>query len=218
MKNGQELTAFPTSILSDALERLGLRGAVSGLAPLVGGPRIAGPAVTVKLGPAGKKPAPVHLGAAAIRLAEPGSIIVVDNAGDKEAACWGGLLTLAAKMRGVAGILVDGLVRDIEEIRGQQMPLTALGVTPLTARGRYQELGTNLPVNIGGVAVFPGDTAVIDQTGAVIIPRHRLAEVLSEARAIARIEQGFEASLARGEDPVSVLGQRYETMLSGGRP
>ena len=215
MKRTEDLKKFPTSLLSDALERLQLDGGIGGFESLGTGPTAVGKIVTVKLGPASGQPSPVHLGATAIRCSEPGSIIVVDNGGDTKAACWGGLLTLAAKRKGVAGLLVNGLVRDLEEIREIGMPLLALGTTPLTARGRYIEIGTNVPLTISGVKIHPGDFAVLDQSGAVIIPQTRIRDVLSQAAKLKRFEEEFERALVAGEDPVTVLGSRYEALVSG---
>ncbi len=214
MINADELKKYSTSLLSDALERAQLKGGIGGLNSFGQPTPAAGRIVTIQLGPASNRRSAVHLGATAIQSAQPGSILIIDNGADTWAACWGGLLTLAAKQKGVSGLLVNGLVRDLEEIRDYGMPLLALGTTPLTARGRYIEIGTNIPVTISGVTIHPGDFAVLDQSGAVIIPQTRIRDVLSQAAKLRRFEEEFERALAAGEDPVAVLDSRYEALVS----
>ena len=215
MTKAYELKRYSTPLLSDAMERGQLKGGIGGLNSFGQPTLAAGRIVTILLGSASNRRSAVHLGARAIQSAKPGDILVIDNGADTDAACWGGLLTLAAKRKGVSGLLVNGLVRDLEEIREFGMPLLALGTTPLTARGRYAEIGTNIPVTICGVTIHSGDFAVLDQSGAVIIPRTRLRDVLSQAAKLKSFEEEFERALAAGEDPVSVLDSRYEALVGG---
>lgn len=215
MARPDKLKKYSTPLLSDAMERVQLKGGIGGLNSF-GQPIFAvGKIVTILLGPASNRRSAVHLGARAIQSAKPGDILIIDNGADTRAACWGGLLTLAAKRKGVCGLLVNGLVRDLEEIREIGMPLLALGTTPLTARGRYIEIGTNIPVTIAGVTIHPGDFAVLDQSGAVIIPRTRIRDVLCQAAELRRFEEEFERALTAGEDPVTVLDSRYEALVDG---
>ena len=215
MTNADELKKYSTSLLSDAMELAQLKGGIGGLNSFGQSILAAGRIVTIQLGPASNLRSAVHLGARAIQSAKPGSILVIDNGADTRAACWGGLLTRAAKRKGVSGLLVNGLVRDLEEIRGHDMPLLALGTTPLTARGRYIEIGTNVPITISGVTIHPGDFAVLAPSGAVIIPQTRTRDVLSQAAKLQCFEEEFERALAAGEDPVTVLDSRYEALVEG---
>ena len=215
MTNADELKKYSTSLLSDAMERAQLKGGIGGLI-WFGQPTVAaGRIVTIQLGPASNLRSAVHLGARAIQSAKPGSILVIDNGADTGAACWGGLLTLAAKRKGVSALLVNGVVRDLKEIRDHGMPLLALGTTPLTARGRYIEIGTNVPLTMSGIKIHPGDFAVLDQSGAVIIPQTRIRDVLSQAAKLKCFEDEFERALAAGEDPVTVLDSRYDALIDG---
>ena len=215
MINADDLKKYSTSLISDAMERAQLKGGIGGLNSFGQPTLAAGRIVTIQLGPASNRRSAFHLGARAIQSAKPGNILIIDNGADTRAACWGGLLTLAAKRKGVTGLLVNGLVRDLEEIREIGMPLLALGTTPLTARGRYIEIGTNVPLTISGVKIHPGDFAVLDQSGAVIIPQTRIRDVLSQAAKLRRFEEEFERALAAGEDPVAVLDSRYEMLVDG---
>jgi regulator of RNase E activity RraA len=121
-----ELTArlakLDTCAVSDALDRLGLAGTVTGIRPLSLPVRIAGRVVTVRLKPKEDEVSTRHLGTAAIVAATPGDVIVIDHQGRGDAAGWGGILSTAAKVRGVAGVVVDGACRDIDESRDVGFP------------------------------------------------------------------------------------------------
>ena len=116
----QRLRQLDVCAVSDALDKLQLPGVVTGLPLRSSGPggtsRVAGRAVTMKVGPGQPPPGPaVHLGCRAIELAGPDDLIVVEQRSGLEAGCWGGLLTLGAKVRGVAGVIADGPLRDVDE-------------------------------------------------------------------------------------------------------
>src|SRR5262245_56651333 len=104
------LQKLDTGCVSDALDALGVRGVILGLGPVSVPRRIAGAAVTVRLGPAAGRRPDRHLFTAAIEAAAPGDVIVVEHGGRTDAAGWGGLLSLAAYARGLAGTVVDGAV------------------------------------------------------------------------------------------------------------
>lgn len=126
-------------------------------------PRIAGPAYTVRCPPGDNLM--LH---AAIYRAAPGSVIVVE-AGDVDYAMSGGNVCAIAQQRGIAGFVVDGVIRDIAEVRAAQFPVFARGVVPVP--GRKQQMGTlNQPITCGGVEVHPGDMVVADEEGIAVIP------------------------------------------------
>jgi 4-hydroxy-4-methyl-2-oxoglutarate aldolase len=200
--------------VSDALDKLGLPGVVSGLPPLSVARRITGPVVTVKLG-AGTTPAVAsrHLGTTAVERAAPGDVIVVEQRSGVEAGSWGGILTLGARLRGVAGVVADGPVRDVDEARVHDFPVYARSCTARTARGRIVELGTNVPVAIGEVEVHPGDYVIADSSGVAFIPAAQLERVLAAAEAIARREAAMMDLLRAGRAIHEVMGADYEGML-----
>ena len=139
-------------------------------------PRLAGPAYTVQCPPGDNLM--LH---AAIYRAEPGSVIVVES-GDVDYALAGGNVCAVAQRRGVAGFVVDGLVRDLGEVREAGFPVFGRGVIPIP--GTKQALGAlGGPVRCGGVLVHPGDIVVADEEGVVVVPAARQAEVLDAARA-----------------------------------
>ena len=200
--------------VSDALDKLHLRGAVTGLSELSSTRRIAGRVLTVKLGvgdaPAGK---PRHVSTTAIEAAQPGDIIVVEQHTGINAASWGGILSLGAKLRGVAGVIADGPVRDIDEARQHDFPVFGTGVTTFTARGRLVELATNGPITIGDVGVNPGDYAIADGSGVVFIGAGNIEKVLATAEEIFAREAAMAQALRDGKPITEVMGANYENML-----
>ncbi|HXQ25402.1 MAG TPA: hypothetical protein VN822_03240 [Candidatus Acidoferrales bacterium] len=200
--------------VSDALDKLHLAGAVTGLSRLSSSRRIAGRVLTVKLGvgqpPPGK---PRHVSTTAIEAAQPGDIIVVEQHSGVNAASWGGILTLGAKLRFVAGVIADGPVRDIDEAREHDFPVFGSGVTTFTARGRIVELATNEPITVGGVAVKPGDYAIADGSGVVFIAAENIERVVAAAEMIVAREAAMAKALREGKPITEVMGANYEDML-----
>lgn len=206
--------------VSDAMDKLGIvQRVASGLAPLASHRRITGRAVTLKLVAAPQAPAPTpgaaprHLGTTAIESARPGDVIVVEQRTGLDAGSWGGILTLGAKMRGVAGVVADGPVRDVDEARAYDFPIFARGCTARTARSRLAELATNVPVQIGDVAVAPGDYVIADGSGVAFIPEPDIGRVLDAAEAIAGREAAMAKALLAGAPITEVMGANYEHML-----
>ena len=167
-------TLSPTS-LADALTRDRVMDV--GIRPLWPGmPRVAGPAYTVRCVPGDNLM--VH---AAIYRAAPGDVIVIE-AGDVDYAVAGGNVCAVAQRRGVAGFVVDGVIRDVAEARERGFPVLARGVIPIP--GAKDVLGTlQGPVRVGGVDVHPGDIVVGDEEGVVVVPAARAATILAAARA-----------------------------------
>jgi len=208
------LAALDSCAVSDALDSLGLPPAVTGLVALGASRRIAGPVRTVKLAP-GKPPGGTsrHLGTAAIEAAQPGDLIVIEHSSGTECAGWGGVLSIGAQLKGVAGVIIDGFARDIDEARALQFPLYARGACARTARGRVCEQDYDCTIEIGGVTVRPGDLALADASGAVFLPAERVDEIVARAERIAERERLMVRALREGERITEVVGRDYETML-----
>jgi 4-hydroxy-4-methyl-2-oxoglutarate aldolase len=201
--------------VSDALDKLGLPGCVTGLRSALPGKRIAGRVHTVKL-KAGTPPPdcpPVHLGAAAIDASSEGDVIVVEQSTGIDAGCWGGILSRAARQKGVVGVICEGLARDVDEAREIGFPVFCRGYTARTARNRVYEDATDVPVEIGGVTVSAGFYALCDSSAAVFIAPDDIAAVLDAAEEIARREAEMTRRLETGEAASAVLGANYEYML-----
>jgi 4-hydroxy-4-methyl-2-oxoglutarate aldolase len=210
----ERLSGADSAALSDALDRLGLDGVVTGIAPLSPPARVAGPAATVRLAPAGATPgARRHLATAAIEHAEPGDVLVVAYGGPPTVAIWGGNLHTAAGCRSIAGVVLDGATRDADEIRELDPPLFGRGTTPRSARGRLTEEAWNVPVTIGEVLIRPGDLVFADGSGVVIVPAGRLEDVLVQVEEIVAVERLLTTRIRAGEPVGEVLGSRYERGL-----
>lgn len=204
--------------VSDAMDRLGIVGQVAGgLEQRSTTRRIAGRAVTYRLVPAGQAPrrdGPVrHLGTTAIELASPGDVIVVEQRTGIEAGCWGGMLSLAAKLKGVAGVVADGPVRDIDEARAYEFPVYCRSLTARTARGRVEEVEVNGPVSLGDVTVNAGDLVIADASAVVVVPAARCEAVIAVAEQIAGREAAMARDLLAGRPVTEVMGANYEHML-----
>ncbi len=172
---------IPPTTLADVLGRD--RVMDIGVRPLWGPvPRVAGPAFTVRCEPGDNLM--LH---AAIYRAEPGTVIVVES-GDLDYALAGGNVCAVAHRRGVAAFVLDGLIRDLGEVREIGFPVFARGVIPIP--GTKNRLGTHgEEVRCGGVTVLPGDVVVADEEGIVVVPVDRHDEVLAAARAKLAKEQ-----------------------------
>lgn len=213
----KRLARLDACAVSDALDKLGLVGAVTGLLPLSSTRRIAGRVVTFRLVPAADAPARVgqvrHLGTSAIEACQPGDVIVVEQRTGIDAGSWGGILSMGAKVRQVAGVIADGPVRDVDEARACDFPLYARSATVRTARGRIAESETNGPITIGEVRVDPGDCVIADASGVVFVPAAHIDRVLETAEAIAAREAAMSRALLAGRPIGEVMGADYEHML-----
>ena len=203
-----------TTNLSDAMDLLGIRGAVIGIRPMFDAPKVVGLAVTIKITAAGMTKAKTHLGIEAIASAESGDVIAIDNRGDLNNNCWGEVLACAAKVRGVAGVVVDGAARDLDACREMAFPVYARGAVPITARGRIMQEAFNCMIRLGDVQVRPGDVIVGDINGVVVICEERLEDVVREAEILMQKEEQMKADLRAGMDVLEMDRKyNYEQML-----
>jgi regulator of RNase E activity RraA len=209
----ERLLKLDTCAVSDACDRLGLPGAVLGILPTSPPAKFAGRSVTVKLADANGRTASRHLCTGAIEAANPGDVIVIENP-RLDAAGWGGILSAAAKTKGVAGVVCGGAVRDIDESRDLDFPVFARASIPRTARGRIIEESFNVPISVGDLSVNPNDLVLADGSGVVFLAADRAEEIMQNAEMIAAREAKMKDAVLAG-DPVSeVMGRDYETMLS----
>lgn len=210
----RRLRRLDACTVSDALDRLKLKGVIIGVPRQSGEGCIAGRVVTVKLGNGQPASGTLrHLGTTAVELAGPAEIIVVEQHANREAGSWGGLLSLAASVRGVAGVIVDGPVRDIDEARSLQLPIFTRTLTAKTARGRIVEIGTNVPISFEGITVRPGDFAIADSSAVIFIAAADVDRVLKAADTIAAKEEAMANAIRAGEPVGTVMGGNYERMV-----
>ena len=174
--------------ISDAMHR---KGAMKGILPINLGTKIVGRAVTVQTF-AGDWAKPVE----AIDLAGPGDVLVIYN-GSNFIAPWGGLATLSCKIKGIEGAVIDGAVRDVDEIRAMNYPIFSSGITPNA--GDPKGMGEiNSEITCGGQAVRPGDYIVGDESGVVVIPKERAYEIARRAKEVEKTESRLYEEIRRG--------------------
>lgn len=173
--------------VADAVDKVcGKRGYMhSSIKPRINDKRVVGPAVTVLEAATDEFLPPQHA-LDLIDEAPAGSVIVISiMGGESEVAVWGGLMTAGAYANGHAGAILDGGVRDIPEIRRDyDFPVFSRSVSPGTTLGRYKTVASQVPVEVGGVIVHPGDLIVADIDGVVVVPKDKAAEVLAMAKEI----------------------------------
>jgi len=210
----ERLSKLDTCAVSDALDSLTLKGATWGVRPQWQCPRIVGRAVTMKIKPTGLQQPTQHLGTAPIEAAKAGDIIVIDNGGKLEFSCWGGLLALSAKLKGLSGVVIDGASRDIDEARELNFPVYARGAVPMTARGRVMQESFNQEIQFAGVQCHSGDLVIADGSGVVIIAKEKEQEVVAAAEAIYQKEQEMADGIRKGYSGLEMLEKLgYEQML-----
>ena len=155
--------------------------------------KVAGPAFTVRT--SAMDSSIVHV---AIDMAEPGDVLLVDRNGDNKHACWGGMTTLAAKMRGLAGVIIDGCVTDFSEIQEFRLAVYARSISAITTKGLAMEGEINTPIQIGGVPVNPGDLVVADSDGIVVISPETAARIVDTAEEREKRGLWFQEQLMKG--------------------
>lgn len=169
--------------------------------PAFTGARLVGPAVTVKA-PANDSLI-VHK---VMEIAKPGDVIVIDRCGDAIHACWGYVVTMAARLRGIAGAVIDGVITDAAEISDLKFPIYCTGTSAITTKllGLGGEI--NMPVQCGGLVVHPGDLIAADDNGVLVLRPDEVEAVLKEALARQEREKTLIRRLEAGESLPEVSG------------
>jgi 4-hydroxy-4-methyl-2-oxoglutarate aldolase len=163
--------------------------------------RIAGTAVTVRA--PGPDATAVHY---ALGQARPGDILIIDRCGDMKHASMGGAVAYAAKKAGVAGIIVDGMVTDIGELRQYGVPVWARGLSPITVKLLGFGGGFCVPISCGGVAVTPGDAIFADENGVLVLPAAQIEVAANRAIGMQNDEKKTLARLDAGEKYPDIIG------------
>jgi regulator of RNase E activity RraA len=184
-KNVERASKLECAAISDALDRLRIAGQCYRIAAIDRKFRMAGRAFTILY-----RPATVTTGNVGEYIDDvpAGSVIVIDNQGRDDVSTWGGILTETAHHKGIAGTVVDGLVRDAAACLELGYPIYARGHWMRTGKGRIELAGLQVPVSVGQVCVSPGDLVRGDADGVVVIPQPREDEVLKIAEEVAAAE------------------------------
>lgn len=206
----QRCRRIATATWSDALDALGIAGVMDGIVMRSGDGRIAGPAVTVEesVAPFGTVEMDRFDVGRILRETPPGSVAVVAMGG-APVSTFGGLAARAALKGRIAGVVIDGGCRDVEEIKEGGLYVASRHVTPRSGKLRVAVVALEGPIVCGGVKVLSGDCVIADETGVVAVPRQRLAEALAVAERLDGNDRTFEGRLdagARFGDVATQLG------------
>ena len=196
----QELVAIfansDTPGVSDALDKLGIRGQAFNIMPLVNYKKVhVGPAFTVRYVPASD---PAGSVGDFIDDVAPGDFVVIDNGGRTDCTVWGDIMTQYAGLRGIAGTVIDGVCRDVDCAIANGYPLFTVGRWMRTGKDRVQVGGVNESVALGKVRVNPRDIIVADANGVVVVPRDRARQVAEVASKIKKSEEAIREMIASG--------------------
>ncbi len=182
-------------------EAQGQTGAMaSAIKPLDHGMRLAGTAYTVDCRPDDNLM--LHW---ALTQARPGDVLVVDAKGFLEAGPWGDIMTLAAQTAGIAGLVIDGAVRDSAAVVEMGFPIFSRGVS-IKGTAKYQPGKAAVPIVCAGVAVNPGDVVIGDRDGVVVVEAARVAEVIELSRKREEKEKGFREAVEKGTTIADLIG------------
>jgi len=193
----KEFKKVPSGYITDAMGRLGIAGWSEGVRPQSPTARhLSGRAVTLMFGPKRGDSRKLPNVYEVIRSAKPGDVLVVAAEGTP---CWllGENICHAAMYHGLAGIVVDGCVRDADEIAELEMPVFARGAGIRPFATHLELVDVNMPVEFAGTQIRPGDIVVGDGDGLVVVPTERADEVLLQAKDIAKIEKEQEEAIRR---------------------
>jgi len=206
-----QLQALSSSILSDVMDSLGLvrRAMKPFVRPVDDAKVLVGRARTGLYMPAygvrdGENPYEVEI--ALVDDLQPQEVIVLACSGPTERiAPWGELLSTAAQVRGAAGCVTDGMVRDVRQIRAMGFPVFHGGIGPLDTKGRARMVERDVPVECGGVAIESGDIVFGDIDGVVVVPKAHEGAVIDRAMAKVLGENNTRDALRTGESLAQVF-------------
>lgn len=190
------LKKLPTAAISDALDVVGLPGALNGITPLANGFRAVGPAFTVRYVPIDSEQ-----GATVGDFLDdvpPGGIVVIDNAARTDVTVWGGIMTQVASTRGVGGTVINGVCRDVSESLAQDYPLFSCGRFMRTGKDRVRLAAVGETVTIAGVRVDPRTLIAADADGVVAVPVDAATRVADIAERIEKVESDIVSAVRGG--------------------
>ena len=194
-RNVERASYLDTATLSDALDRLGIAGQCRHIQPRSTDFRMTGRAWTLLYGPAGLPSGTVG---DYIDDIEPGSVVVLDNRGREDATVWGDILTEISHRKKIAGTVIDGINRDVALCLQLGYPIYSRASWMRTGKDRVQVEATQVPVNIGGARVAPGDLLRGDADGVIVIPKEHEEAVLKAAEEIHEAEEKIRADVRGG--------------------
>lgn len=193
----------PSCLVADSRQRLGTVGGFQTVRPEH---KVAGPVLTVELVNDDLVDCP-----AVLLRARPGDVLLLAAHGQRETAMWGGLMSTLAKQVGLAATIVDGAVRDVDEIRDLDYPLWYRGTvprpSPTAVHGRTEPARVNVPVVVQGLVVGPGDIVVADENGLAVVPYAEAADALAATRLTVGKEEQIRQKIDAGISVADLLAE-----------
>jgi RraA family protein len=209
----KRLLALRPALLSDALGKAGAMD--HDMRCWSANCRMAGPAVTLRV-----HTADILMVGKALSECPKGFVLVIDGQGELNTALWGAITTACARRKGVEGIVIDGAIRDVAQIRRDKLPVFARAAVPNAGGAEYRgEIGAS--IQCGGAVVSAGDWIVSDEDGVVVVPKARLDATVALAERLRKVEIKILRQVQSGEDLAALL--RYDELLenklaTGGLP
>ncbi len=193
-----EISKFSAATLHEALGKTG--NLPSGIKPIFPKMKVCGPAYTVKTMPCDNM-----LLHRAYAYAKAGDVLVVNCSNFYEAGYWGDLMSLGAMTKGIAGLVIDGCVRDADDIEAMGFPVFSRGLC-IKGTGNQGEGTLNEPIIMGEYMVNPGDIIVGDRDGVVVIPQNRIEEAIEKAYDRELKEENVRKELRKGLNSLQIYG------------
>jgi 4-hydroxy-4-methyl-2-oxoglutarate aldolase len=192
------LSSFSTATICESLGNINYLP--SGIKPIAASMKVCGPAYTVQTMPRDNV-----LFHRAYAYANPGDVLIADCSGFYEAGYWGDLLSLGAMQHGINGLVIDGCVRDADDIETMGFPVFSRGLC-IRGTSNHGDGSLNEPIIIGGVIINPGDIVVGDRDGVVIVPQGKIEETIEKAIAREAKEERTRAELRKGRPSIDIYG------------
>jgi len=202
----KELTQFSAATLHEALGKQGNLPAA--IKPIATGMKVCGPAYTVKTMP--RDNVLLHR---AYAYAKPGDVIVADCGGFYEAGYWGDLMSLGAKTKGINGLVIDGCVRDADDIEAMGFNVFSRGLC-IRGTSNFGEGSLNETIVIGGIIINPGDFIIGDRDGVVVVPANQAAAAIEKATAREAKEENVRKQLREGKTSLEIYGWTFTDKYS----
>lgn len=194
----KQLSQFSAATVHEALGKYGNLPAA--IKPISSHMKVCGPAYTVKTMP--RDNVLLHR---AYAYAKPGDVIIANCSGFYEAGYWGDLMSLGAKTKGVNGLVIDGCVRDADDIEAMGFPVFSRGLCIL-GTSNHGDGFFNEPIVIGDVLINPGDIVIGDRDGVVVVPQNRIAEAIEKSIAREAKEENVRKQLREGKTSLQIYG------------
>ena len=196
-----ELSQFSAATIHEALGKSG--NLPSAIKPINATMKICGPAYTVKTMP--RDNILLHR---AYAYAKPGDVIVASCSGFYEAGYWGDLMSLGAKTKGIAGLVIDGCIRDADDIEAMGFTVFSRGLCIL-GTSNHGDGTLNEPIIIGDILINPGDIIVGDRDGVVVVPQNRIEEAIEKSKARELKEENVRQQLREGKTSLQIYGWKF---------